>query len=347
MIFYRGLAFVTVAFIVLLSPVCELWADDMRPASLTIQAQDNTLFDVVWKVPAKGDKRLKLDVVFDSSVVVVKPKQTQFFSGAFIESWQIQRTEGLPGLKIYIEGLKNSSSDVLLRITNHQQQTTTAVLNIDTPNYALPVSTDMSSQNRDSTMVTYLVLGIEHILKGFDHLLFVACLVFISGTRKKLILTISGFTLAHSVTLILAATGIVKIPIAPVEAVIALSIVFLAVEIAKQNPNSVSLRYPVLVSSSFGLLHGFGFASVLADIGLPANEKITALLCFNIGVEVGQLLFVAVLCLVLYSVSFLSRLMFTESVSSRHLQLDYWSLPVSYVSGTVAMSWLLMRLSVF
>ncbi len=306
-------------------------SDNMRPSSLTIDAIDETNFSVVWKVPAKGDKRLKLDLVFDNSVSKTKPKQTSFFNNAYIETWTINRDAGLFGISFVVEGLARSSTDVLVRIIDKQNKTVTAVLNADKPSYSL------AKQASEQTTLTYITLGVEHILIGFDHLLFVVCLIFISTTRKKLLLTITGFTLAHSITLIMAATGVVSIAIVPVEAVIALSIVFLAIEIAKQNKDSLSFKYPVLVSSSFGLLHGFGFASVLAEIGLPKNEKIAALLYFNVGVELGQLIFIAALALLFV----LSKWIYPA------LKLQSLARLISYFSGSIAMVWLISRLALF
>lgn len=319
------------AFLLLCFSVLAL-ADDMRPASLTITAVSDTNFDVIWKVPAKNNKRLKLDVIFDDDVINTSVKATQLTTIAFIEQWQITRADGIIGLSIHIDGLLDNSADILLRVIDTEQQTLTAVLNVDRQTFIVP--DDIKPEN---TAIAYITLGVEHILIGLDHLLFVLCLIYISRTTKKLLLTITGFTIAHSITLIMAATGVVNIPIAPVEAVIALSIVFLAMEIAKNNDSSLSIRYPVLVSSSFGLLHGFGFASVLAEIGLPANEKIMALLCFNIGVEIGQLIFVG-------SVFFL----FLCGKKCSHLiTIERLRYLVSYGCGSVSMIWLIERLSLF
>jgi hydrogenase/urease accessory protein HupE len=307
-------------------------ADNMRPASLTIEAVDQTHLNISWKVPAKGGKRLKLDVIFDKSSTLSQPKQARFFANAYIETWQIKRINGLAEIAFTIDGLSKTPTDVLIRIIDLQNQTITSVLNADQPSYRL--KGELKDQ---ATISTYIILGIEHILIGFDHLLFVACLVFISRTKKKLLLTITGFTLAHSLTLIMAATGVVSIAIEPVEAVIALSIVFLAVEIAKQNPHSLSFKYPVLVSASFGLLHGFGFASVLAEIGLPKDEKITALLCFNVGVELGQLIFIAALALLFWLIKLIKPT----------IKLHNFNQLISYFSGSMAMVWLLNRLAQF
>lgn len=146
-----------------------------------------------------------------------------------------------------------------------------------------------------STLWQYLQLGVQHIAKGYDHLLFIGCLVLLALDLRRLLLAITGFTLAHSITLALAALELWRIPVVPTEAVIALSIVFLAAELARAQKHTLAWRYPALVAILFGLLHGFGFASVLAEIGLPSTEVFTALLGFNLGVEVGQLAFVGVL----------------------------------------------------
>jgi len=309
-------------------------ADDMRPASLTIKAIDSSSYDISWTVPLKDGKRPAFSVVFDNGSKMLSPKYSQEINNTSRESWSINQQPSLSGSTILIEGLEGSSYEVLLRIIDEEQQTITAVLNTDKPSYIVP---DISTIEADDTVLTYIVLGVEHILIGLDHLLFVACLVYISGTRKKLLLTITGFTIAHSITLVLAATDVLTIPILPVEAVIALSIVFLAWEIAKNKQDSLSLKYPILVSSSFGLLHGFGFASVLADIGLPETEKILALLCFNIGVEIGQLLFVAAL--------FLS--FFVLSKLYRPLTIETLRIPASYFCGSLAMIWVFERLAAF
>ena len=142
---------------------------------------------------------------------------------------------------------------------------------------------------------TYTLLGVEHILTGFDHLCFVLALVLIVGFNRRLFWTVTAFTLAHSITLALATLGVIHVPGPPVEATIALSIVFVASEIVQQQRGREGLasKQPWLVAFAFGLLHGLGFAGALAEIGLPANAIPLALLFFNIGVEIGQLLFIA------------------------------------------------------
>ena len=144
----------------------------------------------------------------------------------------------------------------------------------------------------------YTSLGVRHILEGYDYLLFLACLIMIAGTGRRILITVTGFTVAHSITLALSAFNLLRVPSAPVEAVIALSIVFLASEIAKEPRDTLTYKYPALVSVAFGLLHGLGFASVLRQIGLPQTEIVMGLLFFNIGVEIGQLAFIAMIILI-------------------------------------------------
>ncbi len=319
-------------FFILISQA--VFADDMRPASLTIQSLDNKTFDVVWKLPLKSEKNPLLSVTFDEQTMIVGTTRSRKTTTALIKKWSIEREHGLTGFTVYVDGLTKTNKNVLLRIIDKKQQTITTALNADQQSFSVSSSQDLKTKN---TMLTYIVLGVEHILIGLDHLLFVACLVYISGTRKKLLMTITGFTIAHSITLILAATDVFTIPTPPVEAVIALSIIFLAWEIAKNKKNSLSLKYPLLVSSSFGLLHGFGFASVLADIGLPETEKLLALLCFNIGVEIGQLIFVITLLVSFYVFSKLYKPLTTEKLR----------LPVSYFCGSLASIWMLERLAAF
>ena len=188
----------------------------------------------------------------------------------------------------------------------------------------------------------YTTLGFEHILAGLDHLLFVLGLLVISGTAKRILLTVTGFTLAHSITLFLSTMGLVNIPIAPVEAVIALSILFLAHEIALKKINSWTYRTPVIVSFGFGLLHGLGFASALGDVGVVANQILLSLLFFNVGVELGQLAFIAavgVMYLIFKKIYLRIKLKeFSHSISSLNLELM-----IAYLIGIPSAYWVIER----
>lgn len=320
-------------------PTSLVLADDMRPASLTLTATSENNFDVVWKVPVKNGKVEPMQFIAPQGSKQVGLTRKHKVNNAHIDYSSFERLDGLNGITISIDGIERSTGDVLVRVVGLAGETMTTVLNVDKPNYQLKALVKLSTFD---TALTYTELGIEHILIGLDHLLFVACLVYISGTRRKLFYTITGFTLAHSVTLFLSANNLIVIAIEPVEAVIALSIIFLAWEIAKNKQHSLSLRYPVLVSSSFGLLHGFGFAAVLSEIGLPESEKGLALLSFNLGVELGQLAFVIVLFLL---VKLLSKAY--QLLSKKTLTLAMLRLPISYLCGSTATFWFIERLSAF
>lgn len=189
----------------------------------------------------------------------------------------------------------------------------------------------------------FIGLGIEHIFKGIDHLLFVVCLLIITGISRQLLWTITGFTIAHSITLFLSVLGFVNIPVPFVEVCIALSIIFLCCEIIHQcqGENSLTYRYPFLISASFGLLHGLGFAAVLIEIGLPKNNLIPSLLFFNVGVELGQLLFISSLILLFF--------MLKKAITNRFSIKEKYPIialkAVTYTIGTVASFWFFERIS--
>jgi len=261
-----------------------------------------------------------------------------FVGGAFVERSTISRDGGLAGGEIYIEGLSTTLTDVLVRIGRLDGSTQVVRLTPSSPSFVVDESPSFMGVAN-----TYLVLGVQHIWSGFDHLLFVVCLVVIAGTWRRILTTITGFTIAHSITLALAALNLVRVPIPPVEATIALSILFLATEIARERRDTLTWRYPILVSASFGLLHGFGFASALSEIGLPQTEIPAALLFFNVGVEVGQVIFVGVTLGLIWGISSLLRSVLPK-------QRDWLSLiqkPLAYTVGSLAMYWTAARIMSF
>jgi len=194
-------------------------------------------------------------------------------------------------------------------------------------------------ENRYQISKEYTFLGMTHIWDGLDHLLFLLCLVFIASTPSRILITITGFTIAHSITLVLSTLSIVKLPVPPVEAAIALSIVFVASEIARGKKDSLTYKYPVSVSSSFGLLHGFGFASVLRDTGLPQTELPASLLFFNIGVEIGQVIFILAVLMVLF-------LLNSITPSSIKALFRYDKI-AAYLIGSAASFWMIQRVYSF
>lgn len=184
--------------------------------------------------------------------------------------------------------LYNPSLSTIARFVPAVGEPRIAVLAPDTAEWVVP-----EERERLQVAADYLRLGVAHIWAGVDHLLFVVGLLLLARTFRRIVLVITGFTVAHSVTLSLSALGFVQLAVPPIEAAIALSIVFLAAEIARPSRDTLGSRYPLLISSSFGLLHGLGFAAALGEVGLPPGEATTALLFFNLGVEAGQIAFIA------------------------------------------------------
>ncbi len=312
---------------------------EVRPGYLDMRQTGAETYQVIWKVPMRGDLRLGLYLVLPDSCETTGPKTRYHAGGASIERQTVTCSGDLTGSTIRVDGLSGTMTDVIVRLERLDGTTQIARLSPSAPTFIVEAVPD-----RMQVAGTYLRLGIEHILLGIDHLLFVACLLLVAGSGRRLLVTITGFTLAHSVTLALSALELVRLPVPPVEAAIALSIVFLAVEIARGRKASLTFRYPIAVSSSFGLLHGFGFAAVLRGIGLPQNEIPTALLCFNIGVELGQVAFVGVLLLLLFAI----RAVLMKNVNRPiHALAPWMRMPVAYVIGSVASYWLITRVGAF
>jgi hydrogenase/urease accessory protein HupE len=273
--------------------------------------------------------RLALDPIFDGDVSVIGEPVEAFVEGKHIRRWKIKVPDGITGNTVTIDGLNRTFTDALVRVEYADGTEFVTRLQAESPSVKITAAPGPAA-----VAWTYFVLGVEHILLGIDHLLFVLALLIIIDGRRKLIGTITAFTLAHSITLALASLGYVSLPGPPVEAVIALSIVLVAFDILRKQrgDHPATARWPWLVAFTFGLLHGFGFAGALAEIGLPQNSVPLALLTFNLGVEAGQLLFVAA---VLLLVAAFKRLLF---------RLPEWTHAVPpYAIGSLAMFWVFER----
>ena len=264
-------------------------ADESRPAYLQITLQESDRVSMLFKVPAIGDRRFGLYPALPANCVAIDPPVAWFADNAYTERASFQCDGGITGQTISIDGLSGTMTDVLARVERPDGTTQVARLTPSSPSFVVIATPDMLT-----VASTYLKFGTAHILSGNDHLLFVlALLILVKGTRK-LIWTITAFTVAHSITLAAATLGIVEFPQAPVEAVIALSIVFVASEIIHSSRGRPGLteQRPWVIAFTFGLLHGFGFAGALTEVGLPEQSVPLALLFFNLGVELGQLAFV-------------------------------------------------------
>jgi hypothetical protein len=268
-------------------------AHDVRPAYLELRQTGADAYDVLWQVPASGDDlRLALDVRLPRDCTNLSEPRGVYVAGSYAEHWAVRRAGGLGGGTIEIAGLSASNTDVLLRIQYAGGRSETHLLQPATPSVTLA-----GAPSTLGRAFAYLKLGVLHILLGVDHLLFVLGLLLIVQSRWKLVKTITAFTLAHSLTLAVATLGYAHAPVAPLNAAIALSILFLGPEIVRawRGETSFTIRHPWIVAFVFGLLHGFGFASGLTSMGLPRAEIPLALLLFNLGVEIGQLFFVLVI----------------------------------------------------
>lgn len=265
-------------------------ADESRPGYLQITVTESNRVTLLFKVAAIGDKRFGLYPQLPDNCVTTDSPVAYFADNAYTERAFFQCDGGLQGKTIRIDGLSGTMTDVLARVERPDGTTQVARLTPSAPTFVVEVSPDLIA-----VATTYLKFGTAHILSGNDHLLFVLALLILVQNRRTLIWTITAFTAAHSITLAAATLGIVKFPQAPVEATIALSIVFVASEIihASQGRPGLTQRRPWVIAFTFGLLHGFGFAGALTEVGLPEQAIPLALLFFNLGVEVGQLMFVA------------------------------------------------------
>ncbi|UCB54393.1 MAG: HupE/UreJ family protein [Thiotrichales bacterium] len=305
----------------------------MRPGYLEITEVTPTNYSVLWKVPMRGDMRLQLDPQFPESCSVALPPSARSAGGALITSWAVNCEQGLTDQRITIKGLENTLTDVLARVQHLDGTVQTTRVTPGEPAFVVS-----ASPGGLELAATYLWLGVEHILLGVDHLLFVfALLVIVDGVRR-LVWTVTAFTLAHSFTLAAATLGYVHVPQQPVEAIIALSILFLATEIVhsrRGRPGYVE-RWPWVVAFIFGLLHGFGFAGALAEVGLPEHAIPFALVFFNIGVELGQLAFIAA---VLVSGWLIHRI--------KAFPLRPAEIMTSYVIGGIAAYWTIDRVFSF
>ena len=352
------------AVILVLLVVGRMEAHEVRPGFLELTERVPGEFEVLWKVPALGGVPLAGEELHEEPAVkmttampralpcgcpaptaaqlargvlpihpswpkdceIMAPPRIERLQGAELRRWMIRVPHGLDGWEVSVHGLAATMVDVLVRIERSDGRVVSRMLRPDAPSFLF------TEETAGPAAGGYFVLGVEHILFGIDHLLFVLALVLIVRGVGLLVKTITAFTVAHSITLALATLGVLNVPSAPVEAVIALSIVFVASEIVRTRRGQAGLteRAPWLVAGAFGLLHGFGFAGALSDVGLPANDIPLALLFFNLGVEAGQLAFVAVVLSI--------------AALLRRIHLPRWA-PIipPYAIGSVAMFWVIER----
>ena len=335
--FAPGTAFLQWLFLVMVLSgigMMTAGADEIRPALLDIKEQNTSLFAVTWKVPTRGDRVLAITPQLPESLERVGSPSVQDVPGARIEHTTYKNNAAtLTGQTIVIDGLQAVQTDVLLLIQLQDGTQHSAILRPASPAFTIPLEASKLEVAAD-----YWRLGTIHILEGADHLLFVLALLLIVSGLGELVKAVTAFTVAHSITLALATLGVVHMPAAPTEAIIALSILFLATEIIHKHNGQISLteRYPWVIAFAFGLFHGLGFAGALSEIGVPQHEVPLALLMFNVGVETGQLLFIAV---VVSLMGLFRRL-------SLQVPQGAWRV-APYTIGSVAAFWTIQRVMSF
>ncbi|GET43894.1 HupE/UreJ family protein [Microseira wollei] len=317
-------------------------AHGFQTAYLELREQQSGEVEVLWKTPPAmsfGDEGLsrpmRIRPVFPSYCTATTVPVVMTTPVTHVSRWTLDCGEtGLAQATIAFPGLVKSFVEVLLRLEWTDGHSQTTMLPTGQETFVIPEKTTVFAVGQ-----TYLRLGMEHIFSGIDHLLFVLGLVLIVGPSWRLVKTITAFTLAHSMTLGAATLGLVNVPQAPVEAVIALSILFLASELAHSRLGKAGLteQYPWLVAFTFGLLHGFGFAGALAEVGLPPQDIPPALLFFNIGVELGQLAFVLVVVAVMEGLKRLGSEQYPR----------WWGWVPTYGIGTLASFWCFQRVAAF
>ena len=268
-------------------------AHESRPAYLAINETAPGQFSVLWRTPVLAGMRLPIFLKLPGGVKNLKDPIVSELTDSLVERrWIDAGPSGLAGERIEFAGLQLTITDVLVRVQMRDGAVSTTLVRPNRPWIQIATTPGLLA-----VAGAYVLHGIEHILFGFDHLLFVLALILIVRGRRMLFWTITAFTVAHSITLSLATLGLVHLPGPPVEAMIALSILLLACEIVRlqRGQASMTAQRPWVVAFSFGLLHGFGFASALTQIGLPQSDIPLALFTFNVGVELGQLIFIAVI----------------------------------------------------
>lgn len=316
---------------------CGLWASavsahEVRPGYLQVTEEADHGVTVLWKQPVMGDRALRLAPRFSNRWLNQPPTALDLTATHLIKKWErIPASDGaLEGVFITVEGLEHSITDVLVSIRLADGRQLHKTLAPNRPSLQVSFGPPPSV-----SVPVYLLLGIEHILTGIDHLMFVLILVLLLQRRRRVAIAVTAFTVAHSITLAGTALGLIQMRAAVVEAVVALSIVFVAAELvhAYRGRTGLTCRYPWLVPFAFGLLHGFAFAGALADIGLPPGDIPLSLFLFNVGVEIGQLMFIIAVAI---SSWLLTNRLRVPPAWTR------WTPP--YVVGGLAAFWLIERI---
>ncbi|MDE2372118.1 MAG: HupE/UreJ family protein [Burkholderiales bacterium] len=331
----RGLGRWLLASLLLLAGAGSAAAHELQPGYLELIEAAPNHYEVTWKQPYDaGGLPLPMTPVFPPNCAESRAPRTLADPAAVVTRAEIACSASLAGAWIGIDGLDALATDVLLRVRHRDGREETEVLKPQAPAVQLALA-GAAAPRGDAA---YFRLGLEHIALGVDHLLFVLGLLLIVGSARALLQTITAFTLAHSLSLAAATLGWAHVPAPALNAAIALSILFLGPEIVRRwrGGTSLTIRRPWVVAFAFGLLHGFGFASGLSTLGLPRVDIVRALLLFNLGVEAGQLAFVA--------------LVYALRWAWRVLAFDwpwYWQRLPGYLVGSCGAYWTIQRLAMW
>lgn len=320
-------------FLPLLLFVSLAHAHEVRPGYLEFAETSSGDLRIIWRQPIAGNYAVPLNPDISTGWLRAEPFSSVRTTGALTREWHVPAPHAdLAGATVEVQGLERSITDVLLRVVYADGTEVTQVLSPATPRLIVA-----GAARTELPIRQYLALGFTHIWGGLDHLLYVVGLVLLVRDRRTLVKTITAFTIAHSMSLAGAVLGYVHVPSAPVEASIALSILYVAAEAANARhvEDHLARRSPWMIAFCFGLLHGLGFAGALSEVGLPSHDIPMALLLFNIGIEIGQLTFVASLLL---AAKILWRVV---PALTRRMS---WAPP--YVIGSLASFWLIERVQV-
>jgi hydrogenase/urease accessory protein HupE len=315
-------------------------AHALEPGYLSLEALGADRWRATWRKPAVAGQPMSIEAVLPENCDVPRPPSPRFDGRGFSVTWMVICPGGLAGKRISIEGLEATRTDVLVRYELEQDKGQTMRLTAAETGFDVPEDPSIMTVIR-----SYITLGIEHILSGIDHLVFVFALLLLIRSWRPLIAAITAFTAAHSLSLTAATLGWVALPPPPVEAVIALSILFLALELVRKRDAEPTLttRYPWAVAFVFGLLHGLGFAGALREIGLPEGDVPLALFSFNVGVEIGQLMFISVVIAIGLLLARLMPRFAGRAMMPRGIAL----MGAGYGVGSISAFWLIQRLMLF
>jgi hypothetical protein len=284
------------ALLLLVAPAAE--AHRLAPSYLELREAAPGVFAVLWRTPDVVARGARLAPVLPCRVEGGGERAAE--PGAVVVRSTLRCPDGLVGEELRIEGLAGSGTDALVHVAFADGRELRAILSAARPVLRVPAREDALAVAR-----AYGRLGVEHLVTGLDHVLFVLGLLALLRGGRPLLLAITAFTLGHSATLAAASLGVLRVPTLPVEIAIAVSLVALASALAAPDPGASSLlvRRPALLPFAFGLLHGLGFAGALASAGLPGHAVPLALFSFNVGIELGQLALVAVAAPLLWGIA--------------------------------------------